>query len=48
MWAFDLYGSPIDIEYEGGDLVGLVYLFLGDFVDRENYSLETICWLMLL
>lgn len=46
MRFFDLYGTPIDNKHEGGDLDGLDYLFLGDFVDRGSYSLETICLLM--
>ena len=45
MRFFDLYGCP---KVHGGDLEGFDYLFLGDYVDRGNFSLETICLLMAL
>lgn len=44
MRFFDLWGIPND----NGDIESYDYLFLGDFVDRGNHSLETICLLMAL
>ena len=44
MRFFDLWGSPS----ENGDIESFDYLFLGDYVDRGNHSLETICLLMAL
>lgn len=42
MRFFDLWGIPND----NGDIESYDYLFLGDYVDRGNHSLETICLLM--
>jgi protein phosphatase len=44
MRFFELWGSPS----EDGDINSIDYLFLGDYVDRGVYSLETICLLMAL
>lgn len=44
MRFFDLWGTPD----ESGDIESCDYLFLGDYVDRGNHSLETICLLMAL
>jgi protein phosphatase len=44
MRFFDLWGTPD----ENGDIESYDYIFLGDYVDRGNHSLETICLLMAL
>jgi hypothetical protein len=55
----DIHGQYIDLmnfftkwgcpnEGPNGDIMSNDYLFLGDFVDRGNLSLETICLLMAL
>lgn len=49
MRFFDLYGNPYNCaEQDDGDIQIWDYLFLGDFVDRGNHSLETICSLLAL
>jgi protein phosphatase len=44
MRLFSEYGSPST----AGDIAYIDYLFLGDYVDRGAYSLETICLLLAL
>ncbi|KAI3775967.1 hypothetical protein L1987_45727 [Smallanthus sonchifolius] len=44
MRLFDEYGSPST----AGDIAYIDYLFLGDYVDRGQHSLETICLLLAL
>jgi len=44
MRFFDLWGTPD----ENGDIESYDHIFLGDYVDRGNHSLETICLLMAL
>lgn len=44
MRFFDIWGMPA----EEGDISGFDYLFLGNYVDRGNFSLETIFLLFVL
>ena len=44
MRFFDIWKAPSD----QGDIHGFDYVFLGNYVDRGAYSLETICLLMAL
>ncbi len=41
-------GAPMDATEPQGDIEGLDYLFMGNFVGRGRYSLETVCTLFAL
>jgi len=47
MRFFEVYGSPHDM-HQNGDIENFNYVFLGDYVDRGVFSLETICLLLAL
>lgn len=47
MSFFALYGTP-HANGKPQDIENFDYVFLGDYVDRGNYSLETICLLFAL
>lgn len=47
MRFFDLWRFPADASMNG-DIDSFDYLFLGNYIDRGAFSLETICLMMAL
>lgn len=45
MKFFDIYGCPHE-DGKAKDVENYDYIFLGDYVDRGSYSIETVCLLL--